>query len=125
MVPVDAECTVPSWSDHPSLGRTLAMYAFESVVATILEREGFWVRASFKVALSREDKHAIGRPSSPRSENDVIAYRPGDNLLWILEYKSYRDSRGVTRHGFTPAQPRLKLFNDATLREVVFYRVVG
>ncbi len=118
-------CSTSAGVKCQSLGRTLAMYAFESVVATILEREGFWVRASFKVALSREDKHAIGRPSSPRWGIDVIAYRPGDKLLWIVECKSYLDSRGVTRHGFTPAQPRLKLFNDATLREVVFYRVVG
>lgn len=48
------------------------MDAFESVVATILEREGFWVRTSFKVRLTKDDKHAINRPSSPRWEIDVL-----------------------------------------------------
>jgi hypothetical protein len=57
------------------------MDAFESVVATILEREGFWVRTSIKVKLTKEDKHAICRPSSPRWKIEVLGYRPGDNLL--------------------------------------------
>ena len=101
------------------------MDAFESLVATILECEGFWVRTSFKVKLTREDKHAIGRPSSPRWEIDVLGYRPGDNLLRLIECKSYLDSRGVSRHGFKPDQKNLKLFNDARLRSVVIQRLVS
>ncbi len=42
------------------------MDAFESLTKTPLEREGFWVRSSFKVNLTKEDKKAIGRPSCPR-----------------------------------------------------------
>jgi len=60
------------------------MDAFEHVIATILERDGFWVRTTFKVELTKEDKVAIGRPSSPRWELDVIGYRPAvtvDSLL--------------------------------------------
>ena len=95
------------------------MDAFESVVAAILERDGFWVRTSFKVRLSKEEKREIGRPSSPRWEIDVLAYRPGDNLLRVIECKSYLDSRGVTKGGFAADHKRLKLFNDRTLREVV------
>lgn len=101
------------------------MDAFESVIATILEREGFWVRTSFKVKLTKEEKREISRPSSPRWEIDVLAYRPGDNLLLAVECKSYLDSRGVTRHGFSPGRSTLKLFNDATLREVVFRRLLS
>lgn len=99
------------------------MDAFESVVGTIFEREGFWVRTSFKVKLTKEEKHEISRPSSPRWEIDVLAYRPGDNLLLVVECKSYLDSRGVTRHGFGEQCASLKLFNDAKLREVVFRRL--
>lgn len=61
------------------------MDAFEAVVATVLERDGFWVRTSFKVNLTKDDKIAIGRPSSPRWELDIVGYRPGDNLLRIVE----------------------------------------
>ncbi len=42
------------------------MDSFEQVIASILERRGFWTRTSVKVELEREEKHAIGRPSSPR-----------------------------------------------------------
>ena len=60
------------------------MDAFESVIATILDRDGFWVRTSYKVALNKTEKLEINRPSSPRWELDVIAYRHADNLLWIV-----------------------------------------
>lgn len=100
------------------------MDAFEHVVATILGREGFWVRTTYKVRLTKEEKIEIGRPSSPRWELDVVAYRPGDNLLRIVECKSYLDSRGVSRHGFTPKHTRLKLFNEPLTRSVVFRRLV-
>jgi hypothetical protein len=101
------------------------MDAFEHVIATILEREGFWVRTTFKVELSKAEKVEIGRPSSPRWELDVVGYRPGDNLLRVVECKSYLDSRGVTRHGFQPEKSKLKLFNEPKTREVVFRRLVA
>jgi len=69
--------------------------AFERVVVSLLEREGFWVRSSFKVELTKEEKVRIGRPSSPRWELDLIGYRARDNELRIVECKSYLDSRGV------------------------------
>ena len=51
------------------------MHAFEELIAEILEANGYWVRHSFKVALTREDKLRIGRPSSPRWVIDILAYR--------------------------------------------------
>lgn len=101
------------------------MDAFEHVIATILEREGFWVRTTYKVRLTKDEKVEIGRPSSPRWELDVVAYRPADNLLRVVECKSYLDSRGVSRHGFDPAKKgsRLKLFNEPQTRKVVFRRL--
>lgn len=104
------------------------MDAFESVVATILERNGFWVRTSLKVELTKEEKREIGRPSSPRWEIDVVGYRPGDNVLRIVECKSYLDSRGVSLVAFDPSTRfanRFKLFNETTTREVVFRRLVA
>lgn len=103
------------------------MDAFEQLVAEILWREGYWVRTSVKVELTREDKEAIGRKSSPRWEIDVVAYRARDNQLKAIECKSYLDSRGVKLHAFDgsndEAAKLFKLFNDSTLRRVVLDRL--
>ncbi|HEY0160965.1 MAG TPA: helix-turn-helix domain-containing protein [Thermoanaerobaculia bacterium] len=76
----------PSWPSPPTgvlHGRDEARYpadrqermdAFEQLVATVLDRNGYWVRTSVKVALTPEEKREIGRPSSPRWELDVVAY---------------------------------------------------
>jgi hypothetical protein len=52
------------------------MDSFEQVVAEILWREGYWVRTSVKVELTKEEKREIDLPSSPRWELDVVAYKP-------------------------------------------------
>jgi hypothetical protein len=99
------------------------MDAFESVIAAILQRKGYWTLTSVKVDLTKEEKRAIGRPSSPRWELDIVAYRPRDNELRVVECKSYLDSPGVDPLVFTGKRPagegRYKLFCDETLRTVV------
>lgn len=103
------------------------MDSFESVVATILERDGYWVKSTFKVELTKEEKREIGRPSSPRWELDLIAYKGSTNKLLVVECKSYLDSPGVRCRGVDGTNPneakRYKLFNDDTLRRVVFNRL--
>lgn len=102
------------------------MQAFESLVAALLEREGYWVRQSFKVELAKDEKRQIGRPSSPKWELDVVAYRPGDRQLLAVECKSYFDSRGVTYEEVANGNKddtRYKLFVDAKLRDVVLRRL--
>jgi hypothetical protein len=103
------------------------MDAFEQVVAEILWREGYWVRTSVKVELTKEEKRAIDLPSSPRWEIDVVAYRAKDNHLKVVECKSYLDSPGVKLHGFDgsndKAAGRFKLFNKPKLRQVVLDRL--
>jgi len=47
--------------------------AFEQLVSEILWMEGYWVRTSVKVELTKEEKHLIGRHSSPRWEIDIVA----------------------------------------------------
>jgi len=105
------------------------MDAFESLVASLLEREGFWVRSCVRVELSKEDKRFIGRPSSPRWELDLVAYKGGTNELRLVECKSYLDSRGVTVSAVDGSDqryaPRFKLFNEAPLREVIFRRLAS
>ncbi|TWT89758.1 hypothetical protein Mal64_01370 [Pseudobythopirellula maris] len=78
------------------------MDAFESLIATILMRDGFWVQTSLNVKLTKSEKVEIGRHSSPRWELDVVAYRPGDNVLRVVECKSYLDSSGVRLTAFDP-----------------------
>jgi hypothetical protein len=104
------------------------MDAFEAVVAAILERDGFWVRTSLKVKLTPQDKRDIGRTTSPRWELDVVGYRPGDNVLRVVECKSYLDSSGVNRAAFEPGSrfgKRFKLFNEPVTRRIVFNRLIA
>ena len=49
------------------------MDAFEQVVAEILWMEGYWVRTSVKVELTKAEKYLIGLPSAPRWELDIVA----------------------------------------------------
>jgi hypothetical protein len=101
--------------------------AFEQVVSEILWKQGFWVRQSVKVELTKKEKIAIGRPSSPRWELDIVAYCGRSNLLRVVECKSYIDSRGVAFRAFDGSDEgfakRFKLFGEAHLRKVVFGRL--
>ena len=104
------------------------MDAFESLVTSLLERQGFWVRSSFKVELTKDEKKQIGRPSSPRWEIDLVAYKGGSNDLFAIECKSYLDSRGVSISAFNGTDEsfaaRFKLFTEPLLRKVVLNRLV-
>lgn len=105
------------------------MDAFEQVVASLLERDGFWVRSSVKVALTKEEKRTIGRHSSPRWELDLVAYKGMTNELWIVECKSYLDSGGVAISAFDGSNAkfanRFKLFNGDVLFETVSRRLTA
>jgi len=102
------------------------MDAFEQVVAGLLFQEGYWVTQGFKVDLTKEEKRKIGRPSSPRWEVDLLAYRGSTNELLVVECKSFLDSNGVKASEVLerkPSKSRYKLFTDPTLRKVVFRRL--
>jgi hypothetical protein len=105
------------------------MDAFEDLIATLLEKDGFWVQTTFKVELTKEEKKEIGRPSSPRWKLDLIAYKASTNDILAVECKSYLDSYGVRLSGFDGSSEvesnRYKLFNESKLREVVFNRLVS
>lgn len=103
------------------------MDAFEKVVASIMQRQGFWTLTSVKVELTKEEKRQIGRASSPRWELDVVAFRGRDNELRVVECKSFLDSPGVDCSAFNgtnrSGEKRYKLFRDDTLREIVLARL--
>lgn len=100
------------------------MDAFESVIAMLLRREGFWICPSFKVELTKEDKLTINRESSPRWEIDIVAYKGATNELLAVECKSFLDSRGVVFQSGLLQPPSLyKLFSESKLRDVVLSRL--
>jgi hypothetical protein len=103
------------------------MEAFEKLIGGLLEREGYWVRYGFKAELSKAEKRSIGRPSCPRWEIDILAYKPATNELLVVECKSYFDSSGVSYSAVASLKEgrpnRYKLFNDRHLRNVVFKRL--
>lgn len=104
------------------------MDAFEHIVSELLWMEGLWVRRSVKLELNANEKRRFGSASAPRPEIDVLAYSGRDNLLRVVECKSYLNSRGVTFDGVTGADPkaasRYKLFWDERRREVVFEKLI-
>jgi hypothetical protein len=100
---------------------------FERIIKTLLEDEGFWVRQSFKVNLTKEEKRKIGKPSIPRPEVDLIAYRASDGVVLALETKSFLDSPGVKLEELKAQHKipkgRYKLFTCKSYRSVVFNRL--
>lgn len=103
------------------------MDAFEGLVSALLRKEGYWAETGFKVELSKVEKRRIGRPSSPRWEIDVIAYKGRGNHVLVVECKSFLDSTGVRYQDVSgknaEGAKRYKLFNDAVLRKSVFSRL--
>lgn len=103
------------------------MHAFEHLMADLFRAEGFWTFNGFRVGLTKEDKIAIDRPSSPNWEIDLLAYSGNRNELLVIECKSYLDSRGVCYADFCEKDDRkkdvYKLFNETLLRELVLKRL--
>lgn len=101
------------------------MDAFEQLVAELFFTEGYWVETSVKVELTKEEKRAIGRHSTPRWEIDVIAFSARDNEVLAIECKSFLDSRGVQWSELQDghASSRYKLFREPGTRTVVLERL--
>ncbi len=100
---------------------------FEAIIKTLLEHEGHWVRQSFKVNLTKQEKRDIGKPSMPRPEIDLLAYNASTGRITALEVKSYLDSPGVKYNELCKSQEvpegRYKLFTCKNYRNVVFARL--
>ncbi len=101
---------------------------FESIIKTLLENEGYWTRQSFKINVTKEEKRLIGKPTIPRPEIDLIAYKPEENEILVIEVKSYLDSTGVNlshlQKEYKIPEGRFKLFTCQNYREIVFQRLI-
>jgi hypothetical protein len=101
---------------------------FQATVAKLLETQGYWIRKSFKVNVTREEKGQIGKQSLPKPEIDLLALHFGRNELLVLEAKSYADSPGaklaqLQEEHDVPAG-RFKLFTSQRYREIVLSRLL-
>tara|TARA_R110001592_G_C13170896_1_gene749824 strand:+ start:1082 stop:1621 length:540 start_codon:yes stop_codon:yes gene_type:complete len=100
---------------------------FEGIIKTLLEHEGYWVRQSFKVNLTKQEKRDIGKPSIPRPEIDILAFKPNGNYVIAIEAKSHLDSPGVNiselEEEYETPQGRYKLFTCENYRNIVFSRL--
>ncbi|QBB72064.1 hypothetical protein ELE36_17765 [Pseudolysobacter antarcticus] len=89
-------------------------------MATIFNHCGYWTSTNVKVNLSPDEKRAIGRPTTPRWDIDLVAYRPKSKELLAVECKSLLDSTGVVfRKDAFDSPKTYKLFSEAQTREVV------
>jgi hypothetical protein len=103
------------------------MEYFETIIKTLLEHEGYWVRQSFKVSLTKQEKRRIGKPSIPRPEIDLLAFKLKSHEVLVLEAKSYFDSPGVRlaeiQEKFKIPEGRYKLFTCTNYRNVILNRL--
>ena len=101
---------------------------FESIISTLLEAEGYWVRKSFKVNVTKEEKRQIGKHSIPRPEIDLLAFAFHKNEVLALEAKSFLDSPGVKltelKEEHEVPEGRYKLFTSERYRSVVLLRLL-
>lgn len=100
---------------------------FEGIIKTLLEHEGHWVRQSFKVNLTKEEKRNIGKHSIPRPEIDLLVFNFASNSLIALEAKLYLDSLGVKINELSQShsipEGRYKLFTCENYRNIVLSRL--
>ncbi len=100
---------------------------FEGIIATLLEADGYWVRRSFKVNVTKEEKRQIGKHSIPRPEIDLLALNLAKNEVIAFEAKSFFDSSGVNFSELSAThdvpEGRYKLFTSERYRSIVFARL--
>ena len=103
------------------------MDSFERLICTPMEAENYWTRGSYKVVLTQSEKVAIGSPSSPRPELDVLGLSFATNEILVMEVKSFLDSQGVMlahlQEEHQKPAGRYKLFTSSNYRNVVLNRL--
>ena len=101
---------------------------FENIIRTLLEAEGYWVRQSFKVNLTKEEKRKIGKHSIPSPEIDLLALHFSRNEVLAFEAKSFLDSSGVNlaqlQEEHEVPDGKYKLFTSERYRSIVFARLL-
>jgi hypothetical protein len=103
------------------------VHHFEAIIRTLLEADHYWVQSSFKVDLTLEEKHQIGKHAMPRAEIDLLALDFAKNEVLVVEAKSFLDSPGVRLEELAKEHDipdgRYKLFTSTRYRTIVFNRL--
>jgi hypothetical protein len=102
------------------------MDAFESIIAMFLERRGYWTLRSVKVKFKPHEKVWPINKYSPTLELDVVAYKPRENELILIECKSFLDSSGVRLdhvRGLGRDARRYRLIHDVPYRTMLKERI--
>lgn len=101
---------------------------FESIISTLLEADHYWVRRSFKVTVTKEEKRQVGKHSIPRPEIDLLALDFSKNVVIAFEAKSYLDSPGVKLADLQKEheiqEGRYKLFTSQKYRTLVMSKLL-
>jgi hypothetical protein len=100
--------------------------AFEQIVAELFWSEGYWVRTSVNVNLTKQENAEAGKPTMPRPEIDLVAYSGQLNQMLALECKSYLNSTGVTYDEVCGSKDSrtYKLFRDKNYRDITLRRLL-
>lgn len=96
------------------------MNASELLLAELLALDGWSCWPGYHVGISKADKVAIGQPSHPTPELDVLGVKHG-RVIWV-ESKTYLDSRGVqakTLEDGYKGPGRVRVFTDPVYRGIV------
>jgi hypothetical protein len=100
---------------------------FESIISTLLEADNYWVRRSFKVKLTGNDKLLTCKRCIPRPEIDLLAFDFFRNEVIALEVKSYLNSPGVKlidlQQDHDLSEGLYKLFTSKRYRDIVLLRL--
>jgi hypothetical protein len=105
------------------------MNSFETILGLYLQEKNYWIRHSVKVKLEPEDKAKLKLPTIPRAEIDLVAYNVIDDILILIEAKSYLNSAGVTIGGLsgsdTKTKNRYRLLNNKKYQSLVTSRLIS
>jgi hypothetical protein len=107
------------------------MDAFELIARKYFERNNYWTRIGYRLDLKRlsaSERSTIVKKSDPRPEIDLVAFKPEDNQLLLIECKSFLDSSGVDDFSFEPRDrnaSRYKLFTMPERTECLMRAIVS
>ena len=100
---------------------------FEEISSKLLEEQGYWIRRSLKIDLSKEEKRDIGKHTIPRPEIDIVALDFRKNMVVAFEAKSFLDSPGVDYEELVKEhevpEGRYKIFTCQNYREIVLRKL--